>query len=171
VSNSDLPAAPVVRNDPVTGVPLCEHGDDAAACQLAHPSESASVFSLEPSPAELGETMTVTPGEWTPLDDLGTQIYVYGDQPVDVAVQRADVDDEVRQLHAEVQRLRAELDAIGGMRVIEHSSGRLRVITRALHDRLCRARIATPQEEIDPNILHCAFCGFCYPRERAVSRS
>lgn len=28
----------VVR-DPVTGVPLCEHGDDAAACQLRHPVE------------------------------------------------------------------------------------------------------------------------------------
>jgi hypothetical protein len=28
--------APVVGHDRVTGVPLCEHGDDAAACQLAH---------------------------------------------------------------------------------------------------------------------------------------
>lgn len=65
--------------------------------------------------------------------------------------------------------MRAELDAIGTMRVIEHEGSRLRVITRALHDRLCRARIATPQEEIDPNILHCAFCGFCYPRPRPVS--
>ncbi len=61
-------------------------------------------------------------------------------------------------------RARAELDAVGEMRVIEHQNGRLRVITQALHNRLCRARIATPQEEIDPNILHCAFCGFCYLR-------
>ncbi|GGL17872.1 hypothetical protein [Mangrovihabitans endophyticus] len=28
--------APVVGHDRVTNVPLCEHGDDAAACQLAH---------------------------------------------------------------------------------------------------------------------------------------
>lgn len=54
---------------------------------LRIPNESASGSSREPSPAELGETMTVTPGEWTPLDDLGTAIYVYGDQSVDVAVQ------------------------------------------------------------------------------------
>jgi hypothetical protein len=45
---------------------------------------------LEPSPAELGDTMTVQPGEWTPLDDHGTEIYLYGDQPADVAVQFAD---------------------------------------------------------------------------------
>ncbi|GLW32244.1 hypothetical protein [Actinoplanes regularis] len=120
--------------------------------------------SLEPSPAQLGETMTLSPGEWTPLDDLGTEIYLYGDQPADVAVQVADVDNEVRQLRAEVARLQAELDAIGGLRVIEHPGGRLKVITLALHDRLCRARVATAQEDVDPNILHCAFCGFGYPR-------
>lgn len=67
---------------------------------------------LEPSPAELGDTMTLAPGEWEPLDDIGTQIYVYGDQPVDVAVQRAGADDEVRQLHAEINRLHAALDQI-----------------------------------------------------------
>lgn len=54
--------------------------------------------SLEPSPAQLGETMTVAAGEWTPLDDLGTQLYVYGDQPVDIAVQRAEADDQIRQI-------------------------------------------------------------------------
>lgn len=36
MSDPDLPTAPVVGHDPVTNVPLCEHGDDAAACQLAH---------------------------------------------------------------------------------------------------------------------------------------
>lgn len=60
---------------------------------------------LGPSPAELGDTMTVAPGEWTPLDDLGTQIYVYGDQPVDIAVQRAEADDEVRHLREELAAL------------------------------------------------------------------
>ena len=40
-----------------------------------------------PGAAHLGDTMTITPGEWTPLDDNGTQIYLYGDQPADVAVQ------------------------------------------------------------------------------------
>lgn len=118
---------------------------------------------LEPSPAQLGETMSVDPGEWTPLDDLGTEIYVYGDRPVDVAVQRADVDDEIRALREDVARMRAELDAIGGMRVIEHEGHRLRVITSALHDRLCTWRVATPQGT-EPEVLACAGCGFCYPR-------
>lgn len=40
-----------------------------------------------PSPAQLGDTMTLAPGEWTPLDDNGTEIYVYGDRPVDIALQ------------------------------------------------------------------------------------
>lgn len=44
---------------------------------------------LEPSPAELGDTMTITPGEWTPLDDHGAEIYLYGDQPADIAFQVA----------------------------------------------------------------------------------
>jgi hypothetical protein len=30
------PCAPIVGSDRVTGVPLCQHGDDAYACQLAH---------------------------------------------------------------------------------------------------------------------------------------
>ncbi|WP_433730811.1 hypothetical protein ACQP2Y_21075 [Actinoplanes sp. CA-051413] len=61
--------------------------------------------SLEPSPAQLGDTMTLTAGEWTPLDDIGTEIYVYGDQPVDVAVQYAEVESEIRQLRADVAAL------------------------------------------------------------------
>lgn len=74
---------------------------------------------LEPSPAQMGETMTVTAGEWTPLDDHGTQIYVYGDRDVDIAFQTADVDDELRnmrhlfdmqqrRMHAATARWRAE---------------------------------------------------------------
>lgn len=35
----------------------------------------------EPTPAQLGDTMTITPGEWTPLDDNGTQLYAYSDGP------------------------------------------------------------------------------------------
>lgn len=119
---------------------------------------------LEPSPAQLGDTMTVAPGEWTPLDDRGTEIYLYGDRPVDIAVQAAEQNDEVRQLHAEIARLRAEMDAIGGLRLVEHEGYTLKVITVALHDRLCRARVATPQEGTDSEVSHCAFCGFCYPR-------
>jgi len=61
--------------------------------------------SLEPSPAQLGDTMTLTPGEWTPLDEIGTQIYVYGDQPVDIAIQYAEVESVIRQLRAEVTAL------------------------------------------------------------------
>jgi cellulose biosynthesis protein BcsQ len=36
VEHPAVPTAPVVGNDPVTNVPLCKHGDDAAACQLDH---------------------------------------------------------------------------------------------------------------------------------------
>ena len=59
----------------------------------------------EPSPAQMGETLTIAAGEWTPLDDIGTQIYVYGEQPVDVAVQAAEVDAEVRQLRDDLAAL------------------------------------------------------------------
>lgn len=57
----------------------------------------------EPSPAELGDTMTVEPGAWTPLDEIGTEIYVYGDRPVDIAVQYAAVESELRQLRGDVK--------------------------------------------------------------------
>lgn len=60
---------------------------------------------LGPSPAEMGVTMTVAPGEWTPLDDIGTQVYIYGDQPVDLAVQLAGADDEIRHLRESVSAL------------------------------------------------------------------
>lgn len=53
---------------------------------------------LGPSPAQTGETMTVAPGEWEPLDDHGTQIYVYGDQSIDIAFRASDADDQIRQL-------------------------------------------------------------------------
>lgn len=59
--------------------------------------------SLEPSPAELGDTTTLAPGEWTPLGEIGTQIYVYGDQSVDIAIQYAEVESEVRQLRRDVE--------------------------------------------------------------------
>jgi hypothetical protein len=88
---------------------------------------------LEPSPAELGETATVAPGEWTPLDDHGTQLYVYGNQPVNIAVQTADVDDEVRQLHAEVDRLGAELET---MRFVAQGNKRHVAETIAILDRV-----------------------------------
>ena len=40
-----------------------------------------------PGAAHLGDTMTIQPKQWTPIDDHGTEIYLYGDQPADVAVQ------------------------------------------------------------------------------------
>nr|WP_221374519.1 hypothetical protein [Actinoplanes polyasparticus] len=39
-----------------------------------------------PSPAQLGDSMTVQPGEWTSIDDNGTEIWLYGDQAVDIVV-------------------------------------------------------------------------------------
>lgn len=69
---------------------------------------------------------------------------------------------DVPALLAEVDRLRAELDEIGAMQVIEHEGCRLRIISSALHDRLCNRRVATPQGT-EPEVLGCAGCGFCYP--------
>lgn len=74
--------------------------------------------SLEPSPAEMGDTMTVDPGVWTPLDDIGTELYVYGDQPVDVAVQRAPVDDEVRELRRGFDEIARLLDEYRGEKAL-----------------------------------------------------
>jgi hypothetical protein len=39
-----------------------------------------------PGATQDGDGMTVQPGEWTPIDDNGTEIYVYGEQPVDIVV-------------------------------------------------------------------------------------
>lgn len=50
----------------------------------------ADAAEIEPSPAQLGETTTLLPRTWTSLDDHGTQIFVYGDQRVDIAFQAAD---------------------------------------------------------------------------------
>jgi hypothetical protein len=55
-------------------------------------------------------------------------------------------------------------DSLGSMQIIEHEGRGLKVITLALHDRLCPVRVASPQEGTSPEVLHCHFCGFCYPR-------
>ncbi len=49
VRTSDSPTAPVMGHDPVTNVPLCEHGDDAAACQLAHAKPATATSTLRPT--------------------------------------------------------------------------------------------------------------------------
>jgi hypothetical protein len=58
-----------------------------------------------PGAAHLGETATIPPGEWWPLDDHGTEIYAYGDQPVDIAYQVG--------AEAEIRRLSEALRLIG----------------------------------------------------------
>jgi hypothetical protein len=73
---------------------------------------------LEPSPAQLGDTMTVAPGEWTPLDDHGTEIYLYGTRSADIAVQTAAVDDEVRQLRAAFDEIDRLLDQYRGQKAL-----------------------------------------------------
>jgi hypothetical protein len=44
----------------------------------------------DPSPATLGDTISVAPNEWTPIDDYGTEIYLYGDQPCTLVVRHGD---------------------------------------------------------------------------------
>jgi hypothetical protein len=105
-------------------------------------TDRSSLDDLEPSPAQMGDTMTVTACEWTPLDDHGTQIYVYGDQPVDIAVQIADVDDEVRQLRAALDQIDRLLDDYRGakalregvQRVVDRVRGVARSTTSDVHE-------------------------------------
>jgi hypothetical protein len=70
-----------------------------------------------PGAAQLGETMTVDPREWTPLDDHGTEIYVYGDQPVDIAYQ-AGAEDEIRQLREALDQIGRLLDEYRGAKAL-----------------------------------------------------
>lgn len=64
--------------------------------------------SLEPSPAQMGETATVPPGEWWPLDDHGTQIWVYGGKAVDIAYQ-VGAEGELQRLRETVERMSRRL--------------------------------------------------------------
>ena len=81
---------------------------------------------------------------------------------VDVLFLVAGLDRQYGDLIAILEETRAQLHAIGGMHLIEHEGQQLRVITVALHDRLCNVRVATPQGTT-PEVLGCAACGFCYP--------
>lgn len=87
-----------------------------------------------PSPAELGDTLTVNPRVWTPLDDHGTKIYMYRDQPVDIAVQIAPVDDEIRQLRRAFDDIERHLDQYRGAKALREGAqaivDRVRGITR-----------------------------------------
>lgn len=46
--------------------------------------------------------------------------------------------------------------------VIEHEGRQLRVIPMDVHDQRCMVRVASAQGTT-PEVLHCHFCGFCYP--------
>lgn len=74
---------------------------------------------------------------------------------------RADV---AARLHALTDAVAAGEQTLPAMQVIDDEGHRLRVVPVVVHDLLCSARSATPQEEVDPNVLHCAFCGLCYLR-------
>jgi hypothetical protein len=74
---------------------------------------------------------------------------------------RADV---ATRLHALADAVAVGEQTLPAMRVIDDEGHRLRVVPVVVHDLLCSARIATPQEDVDPNVLHCAFCGLCYAR-------
>src|SRR5689334_4475964 len=70
------------------------------------------------------------------------------------------------RLHALADAVAAGEQTLPALRVIDAPASPLRVVPVVVHDLLCSARIATPQEEVDPDVLHCAFCGLCYPRIR-----
>lgn len=48
-------------HDPVTDVPLCEHGDDAEACQLAHPPKASATFNPAYRVARCGQLSVHAP--------------------------------------------------------------------------------------------------------------
>jgi hypothetical protein len=81
-----------------------------------------SCLDCTPSPAELGDTLTVDPRVWTPLDDHGTQLYVYGDQQVEIAVQIAPVDDEIRQLRRAFDDIDRLLDQYRGAKALREGA-------------------------------------------------
>ncbi len=82
-----------------------------------------------PGAAHLGEGMTIRPCEWTPIDDHGTQIYLYGDQSADIVIQIAPVDDEVRQLRAAFDEIDRLLDDYRGAKALRE--GAQAVVDRA----------------------------------------
>lgn len=89
----------------------------------------------------------------------------------ELARQAATVEDLTATLAMRTSQLRdaqQQLDAIGCMHTVHHDGIRLRVITRALHDRLCKTRVGTPQGTT-PEVLGCARCGFCYPHVPATN--
>lgn len=57
-----------------------------------------------------------------------------------------------------------ETDPLGSHQVtiVEHEGHQLRVIPMALHDQHCQVRVASSQGTT-PDVLHCHFCGYCYP--------
>jgi hypothetical protein len=54
------------------------------------------------------------------------------------------------------------------VQILEHQGLLLRVIPMDQHDRRCRVRVASAQGTT-PEVLHCAFCGFCYPKADATA--
>lgn len=75
-----------------------------------------------PGAAHLGDTTTIRPGEWTPLDEIGTEIYVYGDQPVDIAVQTSSTEDEVRHLRNAFDSIARLLDDYRGQKALREGA-------------------------------------------------
>lgn len=56
----------------------------------------------------------------------------------------------------------------GEPQTIEHQGRQLRVIPMDQHDRRCDVRVASAQGTT-PEVLHCHFCGFCYPKADATA--
>lgn len=50
------------------------------------PHDAEHCLDCNPGAAHLGDSMTVEPNEWTSIDDNGTEIYLYGDQSVEIVV-------------------------------------------------------------------------------------
>ncbi|MEU4640869.1 hypothetical protein [Micromonospora sp. NPDC023814] len=74
------------------------------------------------------------------------------------------------ELHAYADAVAAGTATVPALRVVTDVNGhRLRVLPRAVHNVLCRWRVASPQDTV-PVVLGCAGCGFCYPREGGESR-
>ncbi len=69
------------------------------------------------------------------------------------------------QLHAYADAIAAGTAPVPALRYQQAGDTELRVVPRLIHDVLCEVRIATPQTDTDPEVLHCAFCGLCYPRD------
>lgn len=65
------------------------------------------------------------------------------------------------ELHAYADAIAAGTEPVPAMRRVTDGEATLKVVPRVVHNVLCSARVATPQDT-DPVVLACIHCGLSY---------